>query len=56
MIDWQKIERVLIGSSEPAIKAFFERHPRESVSAIGCIFELWNCGPAFFLVANTHDF
>ena len=56
MIDWQKIERVLVDSSEPAIKAFFELHPRESVSAIGYVFELWNCYPSFDLVANTRDY
>ena len=50
--DWQSRLEVLVKASKPVIKQFFERHERDELLAVGYVFELWNAGPQFDLVAH----
>jgi hypothetical protein len=56
--DWDHHQRVLVDASKAVLLRFFEKHPKESVIAIGYVFELWNASPQFDLCANVgsrHD-
>jgi hypothetical protein len=55
---WDHHQRVLVAASKAVLRRFFEKHPKESVIAIGYVFELWNASPQFDLCANVgsrHD-
>jgi len=56
--DWDHHQCVLVDASKAVLLRFYEKHPKESVIAIGYVFELWNASPQFDLCANVgsrHD-
>lgn len=56
--DWNQYHRVLVDSSKTVLLRFYERQPKDSVIAIGYVFELGNVSPQFDLCANIgkcHD-
>jgi len=53
--DWTHDHRVLVGSSKAVLLRFYERHPKDSVIAIGYVFELRNVSPRFDLCANVGE-
>jgi hypothetical protein len=50
--NWENHLQILVASSEQVLKQFFQKHPPEEVIVVGYVFELWNSGPQFDLVAN----
>src|SRR5947207_1099701 len=56
--DWNHYHRALVDSSKAVLLRFYERQPKDSVIAIGYVFELGNVSPQFDLCANVgkcHD-
>jgi hypothetical protein len=51
--DWDHYHRVLVDSSRAVLLRFHEKAPKESVIAVGYVFELWNASPQFDLCADV---